>query len=133
FWMLKEVVSASTPLDVILFSSGFFVYAVFDVIGVFLLVRAISPWFHIPTHFRKQKNRPEGPPKSMVFGPAIAEASPEDWANAFKKDSTPLKIEYLKNYIHETYLVAEKVLRKYRRLSWAVCFVSVANALLLPL
>ena len=131
--MLKEVVSASTPLDIILFSCGFFVYAVFDAIGVFLLVRAISPWFHIPPHFRRQKNQPEGPPKSMVFGPAIAEASPEDWANAFKKDSTLLKIEYVKNYIHETYLVAEKVLRKYRRLSWAVCFVSVANALLLPL
>jgi hypothetical protein len=61
--MLREVVSASAPLDRIVFNCGFFLYAVVDVIGVFLVLSAIYPWFNIPDYLRKKSGHAAGQPK----------------------------------------------------------------------
>jgi putative hydrolase of the HAD superfamily len=131
--MLKEVLPGLPWLDGVIFNSAFLAYAAVNGIGVFLLVRAIYPWFNIPAYWFKKKKSSSGPPKSMLFGPLIAAAGPEAWADSFKEEPTKLEITYFKNYVHETYLIAEKILRKYKRLRNALCFVVIGNALLLPI
>jgi putative hydrolase of the HAD superfamily len=128
--MLKDVLPLM-PVGVrIRFNYAFFAYEVVNVVGVFLLLSAIYPWFNIPRYW-KRRAKASGPPASMLFGPQIAKASPEAWVDAFKETSS-IKTRYLKDYIHETYLIAEKIKRKYRGLRWALIFVVVANLLLLP-
>jgi hypothetical protein len=131
--MLKEVLSTSAPLDRILFNCGFFCYAAADVVGVFLLLSAIYPWFNIPDYWRTKSGHAAGQPKSMIFGPLIAEASPAEWAKAFTEKSADLKGNFLKNYILETHLIAQKIVLKYKGLRCARWFVVIANLLLLPL
>ena len=128
--MLKDVLPAMPVGARIRFNYAFFVYEVVNVLGVFLLLSAIYPWFNIPRYWKRRSKAP-GPPTSMLFGPQIAKASPEAWVDAFK-EATSIKTRYLKDYVHETYLIAEKIKRKYRLLRWALIFVVVANLLLLP-
>jgi putative hydrolase of the HAD superfamily len=132
--MLKELVPVLPWWDGVIFNGLFLGYAGINGIGVVLLVRAIYPWFNIPSYWRKKKERSSGRPKSMIFGPLIAAVTPEAWADAFKEQpASDLEVCYLKNYIHESYLIAEKILRKYKRLRNALWFVAIGNALLLPI
>jgi putative hydrolase of the HAD superfamily len=129
--MLKDILPVVPVAARIRFNYAFFVYEVVNVIGVFLLLSAIYPWFNIPRYWKRRAKAP-GPPASMLFGPQIAKASPEAWVEAFKTPGS-LKTRYLKDYIHETYLIAEKIKRKYTLLRCALIFVLPANLLLLPI
>jgi Family of unknown function (DUF5706) len=129
--MLKDVLPALPVPARVRFNYVFFAYEVVNAIGVFVLLSAIYPWFNIPKYWRRRAEA-SGPPSSMLFGPQIAKASPQAWADAFK-DTTFVKTRYFKDYIHESYLIAGKIKRKYTRLRCALIFVVVANLLLLPI
>jgi len=98
-----------------------------------LVLWAIYPWFNIPGYLRKKSGHVTAAPKSMIFAPLIAEVSPEAWGEAFTVKPADLKTTFLKNYIHETHLIAHKIVLKYKGLRRAQWAVVVANFILLPL
>src|SRR6266496_3040987 len=70
--MLGNILPALSWIHRTTFNCVFFSYVTVDAVSVFLLLSAIYPWFHIPKYWRRKKS-PTEPPKSMIFGPLIAE------------------------------------------------------------
>ncbi|MBB3236937.1 hypothetical protein [Phyllobacterium endophyticum] len=106
----------------------FAAFALLATSGALVTFHAIRARFRYPRAAAKDR-----PPASMLFWMGISRTQPNRWAKAFidpadpKKVAPELRIEYLRNYIVETYLVAAKVADKVRFLepaqriqSWAI-------------
>ena len=94
----------------------FAVHAVLLVVGVVVALLAVRPRFNVP------KEWSGGGPKSFLFFEKIAETTPGNWADAFVNHDAAetLKLEYAKNNIFETYLIAQKIGWKVSKLKVAV-------------
>lgn len=93
----------------------FGIYAVALLIGVLFVLVAVKPRFNVPQAWKI------GSPRSFLFYQKILETSPENWGKAFKDRSVDeLRLEYAKNSIVETYLIAEKIPKKLRPLNVGV-------------
>jgi hypothetical protein len=99
-------------------------YAVVVAVSAFVIFGAIKPTFNEPGQW---KGRTDGPPKSMNFYARILDANPQVWGQTFVEltgdtNNGPdnLKAQYAKDYIFETYLVAEKVAHKLKKVAPAV-------------
>ena len=108
-------------------------YVVTVAICSFLLFGAIKPTFNEPEQWKAPV---PGPPNSMTFYARILDADPESWGRTFvdlaavsTKEFDAIKARYAKDYIFESYLVAEKVAEKLRRVAPAV--TALERALLL--
>jgi GTP cyclohydrolase I len=114
----------------------FFLYAALIVAGAGVLIWGVRPFFNIPqgwTPDRLQSSE-EGdyPPRSRLFFEKIASVRPEQWAQYFAE--TPLKElreAYLKDYLHEAYLVADKLRSKLRLLRFGVFLLAISSGVLL--
>lgn len=96
-------------------------------IGATLTVLAVKPTFRIPKNW-------SGVPGSMLFYEKIVSARGKDWANAFsERSSVELDRQYLKNAIFETYLIAQKIRIKLKKLRWGIWLFIVSTVLLVGL
>jgi hypothetical protein len=93
-------------------------------ISAYVVFGAIKPTFNEPEQW---KARSDGPPKSMNFYARILDANPQVWGQTFvnltgSSDKGPdnLRAQYAKDYIFESYLVAEKVAQKLQKVAPAV-------------
>ncbi|NYT32067.1 hypothetical protein [Rhizobium sp. WYCCWR 11128] len=106
----------------------FAAFALLATSGALVTFHAIRARFRYPRAAAKDR-----PPASMLFWMGISRTQPNRWAKAFIDQADPknvapeLRIEYLRNYIVETYLIAAKVADKVRFLepaqriqSWAI-------------
>lgn len=120
--------AAAISLGVIFCYSLFALFALCAICGALVTFHAIRARFRYP----KEAAEDVGP-RSLLFYIPISLTQPGQWGKAFLAPSDPsklrpdLKIQYLKNYIVEAYLVAIKVADKVRFLepaqrlqSWAI-------------
>lgn len=116
------------------FTFLFIAYIIVSIVGVICLLTAIYPYFNLPHYFKNSENKTEHPdrPTSFLSGPQIAKCPGRIWANAYVAGQK-LKLDYVKNYIFESYLVAEKVARKYSRLRIATAAIYLAFIFLIAL
>lgn len=91
--------------------------------GAVLTLWAVQPRFRIPSVWRTKST-----PASFLFFSKILEVSGKNWANAFTGASVDqLESQYVKNSILETYLIAQKIPKKLRPLTWGVRFLLQAR------
>lgn len=106
-----SAISVAIIVSYLLFAS----FALFATAGALVTFHAIRARFRYPRAAARDK-----PPVSMLFWMPISRTQPNRWAKAFLdpadaiKTASELKVEYLKNYILETYLIAAKVADKVR-------------------
>lgn len=111
----------------------FFVYVVVVAVSAFAIFGAIKPTFNEPAQWR---NPSEGPPKSMNFYARILDANPRVWGQTFvdltaqSASGSALKARYAKDYIFESYLIAEKVAQKLEKVAPAVKWLQRSMLLL---
>lgn len=115
--------------SVLVFSS----YALFAAFALFATSGALVTFHAIRTRFRYPREAAkDSKPGSMLFWMGISRTQPDRWGKSFvdptdpNKISAELRIEYLKNYIVETYLIAAKVADKLRFLEPAQRIQSLA-------
>ena len=97
---------------------------------------ALITFYAIRTRFKFPQSSVAGAPKSHLFFMGIMSAAPENWSAAFlaenpKKVRPDLQVEYLKNYIVETYLVSAKLADKLKYLEPAQAMQQVAIKILI--
>lgn len=122
--------------------AGYMVIALYSLFGLYFLLLtvgalmtlwAVQPRFRIPKVWGHTKRMPA----SFLFFEKILEVSGKNWANAFTGTSSEqLELEYLKNSILETYLIAQKIPKKLRPLTVGVrLFIAstIVLILLLPM
>lgn len=112
---------ASTA-DTLLASWGvaFLLYALLLLAGVYLVLTAIQPRFNIPRGW-SENSTASGRPKSYMFFEHIVSAGPRGWVLGFRNLSpSELQLEYVKNSILESFLVAQKIGTKLRPLKLGV-------------
>lgn len=109
-------------------------YVVFAIFTLLAVSGALVTFHAIRARFRYPKEAAEDlRPKSLLFYMSISRTQPDRWGKAFldpldsSKLKGDLKVDYLRNYIIESYLVAAKVADKMRFLepaqrlqSWAI-------------
>lgn len=92
----------------------FLIYVILVTWAVWSILGAIRPTFNMPKTWTDGGRT--GRPTSMVFYKGILDDSAVTWGRTFMDATDPdgieLKAYYAKNYIHEAYLVAEKVAEK---------------------
>lgn len=104
-------------------------FAIFAVSGALVSFHAIRARYRLPDASTSTSV------KSHLFFSFIVELSPDAWAKSFLSHngtqiSQELKIEYFKNYITESYLIASKVADKMRYLEPAQQLLSHAIKML---
>lgn len=111
----------------------FFAYVILVTWSVYRVLGAVRPKFNSPATWRGDAKT--GLPGSMLFYEKILDVRPSDWGRAFQNltgaDAATLKEYYAKNYITETYLVAEKVAHKLEVLEPGVNALRAAMILLI--
>lgn len=103
-------------------------FAVWSVIG------AIRPKFLIPETWKNATGK--GGPTSMIFYKGILDTNPVEWGRTFEDKAAQdkadnLKATYAKNYIAESYLVAQKVAEKLESLKPGIAALRIALVLLM--
>ena len=92
-------------------------------ISAFVVFGAIRPTFNEPAQW---KTRSDEAPKSLNFYARILDANPRVWGQTFidltdqTGEPNALMARYAKDYIFESYLVAEKVAHKLQKIAPAV-------------
>lgn len=124
----------------IFFHIVFAIYCLFTIFGAFLVIKAVRPRFMIPDSWSNEQNGGQSTPgqvgklptiPSFLFFEKILDTKPSDWARAFtKNNANNLKIQYIKNYIHESYLVADKIRTKMKSLKPGVFFLQISVVVL---
>jgi hypothetical protein len=101
----------------------FCLYAVLVSVGVSMILYGVQPRFNLPKVPTSKKG-----PKSLLFYRFIIETVPEEWGKAFSGVSShDLEMQYVKNSIVETYLVAQKIPVKIKWVTRGVrCFLAAA-------
>lgn len=111
----------------------FGVYFVLLALGTALTLWAVRPRFRIPAIWKS----PKPTPASMLFFEEILKVSGRNWASAFTTTSPEkLELEYTKNSILETYLIAQKIPKKLQPLTkagWLFFASTLVLIILLPL
>ena len=103
----------------------FGLYGIALLIGVLLVLIAVKPSFNVPEAWK------QGSPRSFLFYKKILETKPEDWGKAFsERSSDDLRLEYAKNAIVETYLIAQKIPKKLSPLKTGVWFFFASTVIL---
>jgi hypothetical protein len=98
----------------------FFLYAIYFSAGAMVIFFAIRTRFVMPSTWANSGD--PNPPKSRLFYSFICSVTPKAWASSFRynefeeKKPDLLVVDYVKNHIIETYLVAHKVKDKIRLL-----------------
>jgi hypothetical protein len=122
------------------FNLLFYAYGTLVALGAFCVISGIFPRLNIPPgwspiRLRNPKPTADDPqtglPSSFLFAPEIVKSSPRGWAQAFV-DTNPeaLKSIYVKDHIHETYLVAEQIPHKLGWLWVGMRAIQIANLIL---
>lgn len=107
----------------------FIVYILAVISGAMLTFKATETRFKYPKG-KKQK------PRSYIFYDGMLTVSPSDWGKSFLKSDNltklnpNLQLEYLRNYISESYLIAAKVADKLRYLGPAQWYLQWAIRIL---
>lgn len=108
-------------------------YVLFAAFALLATSGALVTFHAIRSRFRYPKPAADGKRvESLLFWIPISRTQPSMWAKAFVDPTDPskispgLKLEYLKNYIVETYLIAAKVADKVRFLEPAQRLQSLA-------
>jgi hypothetical protein len=102
-----------------LYHGLFFLYCFLIVCGAMLVVWSIRPRFDISRSHKAQlakgASARKARPRSFLFAPVILQCRPAEWVDSFlNRSSEELTGEYAKDFIHETYLIAEKTRAKLR-------------------
>jgi hypothetical protein len=85
---------------------SFFLYVFTLALGAIFVVYAVKPRFNVPADWGKETDAPG----SFLFFKQIIRSTPEVWAQAFtSRNAIQLQLEYARNSILETYLIAVKV------------------------
>lgn len=116
----------------------FLAFAFCLISGALITFKATQSRFRFPKSLANTSNG-KGParPKSRTFFVGMLSVSPADWAASFlDRDNSSalepaLSLDYLKNYISESYLIAGKVADKLRFLMPAQWFQQMAIRILL--
>jgi len=117
---------------VALFHGIYLFYGIFVCIGAGGTIYGIFPRFNIQPAWRRSQHHTGAAPSSFLFAPKITESGPSVWAKAFvKADAKSLIVDYAKNYIHETYLVSEKIETKMNKSRLGLLALCVAPWILL--
>jgi hypothetical protein len=122
------------------FNLLFYAYGTLVALGAFCVTTGIFPRLNMPAGWsplgaRNLKStagdRQSGLPNSFLFAPQIVKSSPREWAKAFvDNDPHTLKCAYVKDHIHEAYLVAEQIPYKIGWLWVGMRAIQVANLIL---
>jgi hypothetical protein len=111
----------------------FAVYVLFPVYFLILAVGATLTIFAVRPRFRIPKTW-SGTPGSLLFFAKIVSASGKEWASAFaQRSGVEVDQQYLKDAIFETYLIAQKIRIKLRKLRWGIWFFIISTVLLVVL
>ncbi len=96
-------------------------------VGATLTVLAVRPSFRIPRTWG-------GAPASLLFYAKIVKATGKEWASAYtQRPGVEVDRQYLKDAIFETYLIAQKIRIKLRKLRWGIWLFIVSTVLLVGL
>jgi hypothetical protein len=111
---------------------AFFVYVILVTISVLIILSAVKPQFNVPKSWTRSK---ADRPTSALFYKGILDVTAPAWGELFiglgTAEGADLKAYYAKCYIAESYLVAEKVAIKLRRLNPGVGMLQDAMWVLL--
>lgn len=119
---------AGALLMAVYFLFGF--YFLLLTAGAVLTLWAVQPRFRLPGVWKHTKTTPA----SFLFFAKILEVSGKNWANAFTGASADqLELQYVKNSILETYLIAQKIPKKLRPLTAGVRFFIASTLVLIVL
>lgn len=116
---------------------GFFAYIFCVISGALITFKATETRFKYPERSAPADDGEPSHPRSHVFYEGILFVSPTDWAKSFLKRDNPAKLEpslqlqYLRDYISESYLIAAKVADKLRYLVPGQKFLQMAIRILL--
>lgn len=116
---------------------GFFAYIFCVISGALITFKATETRFKYPEGGAPADDGEPSHPRSHVFYEGILFVSPTDWAKSFLKRDNPtkldpsLQLQYLKDYISESYLIAAKVADKLRYLVPGQKFLQTAIRILL--
>ncbi len=107
----------------VLFPLYFLILAV----GATLTVLSVRPSFRIPKTWG-------GAPASLLFYAKIVTATGKEWASAYtQRSGVEVDRQYLKDAIFETYLIAQKIRIKLKKLRWGIWLFIVSTVLLVGL
>jgi hypothetical protein len=122
------------------FNLLFYLYGTLVGLGAFCVITGIFPRLNMPPDWSPLgagsikaavRDRQSGLPASFLFAPQIVKSSPQEWAKAFvDNDPQTLKCAYVKDHIHETYLVAEQISYKLGWLWVGMRAIQIANLIL---
>jgi hypothetical protein len=122
------------------FNLLFYVYGTLVGLGAFCVITGIFPRLSMPMDWsplgpRNSKtaalNRRPGLPGSFLFAPQMVKSSPREWAHSFvDNDPHALNCAYVKDHIHEAYLVAEQISYKLGWLWAGMRAIQIANLIL---
>jgi hypothetical protein len=105
----------------------FLLYFLILAIGAVLVMLAIKPSFRVPKTWG-------GAPGSLLFYAMIVKASGKEWATAYTgRSGVEVDRQYLKDAIFETYLIAQKIRIKLKKLKWGIWLFIVSTILLIGL
>lgn len=112
----------------------FGIYSLVVAVSAFIIFGAIKPTFNEPAQWKAPS---EGRPKSMNFYARILDSNPRVWGETFvdltaksNASGNALRARYAKDYIFESYLVAEKVALKLQKVAPAVRWLQRSMLLL---
>src|SRR3984893_12443456 len=122
------------------FNLLFYIYGTLVGLGAFCVTTGIFPRLSMPVDWsplgpRNSKtaalNRRPGLPGSFLFAPQMVKSSPREWAHSFvNNDPHILNCAYVKDHIHEAYLVAEQISYKLGWLWVGMRAIQIANLIL---
>jgi hypothetical protein len=122
------------------FNLLFYVYGTLVGLGAFCVITGIFPRLSMPVDWSPlgpwnskstKRDRQSALPGSFLFAPQIVKSSPREWAQSFvANDPHALKCAYVKDHIHEAYLVAEQISYKLGWLWAGMRAIQIANLIL---
>jgi hypothetical protein len=136
----RDMVRLHAHWLILCFNLLFYAYGTLVALSAFCVISGIFPRLNIPAGWSPirprdlkamEGDREPGLPGSFLFAPQIVRSSPREWAQAFvDNDPGKLKSAYVKDHIHEIYLVAEQIPYKLGWLWVGMRAIQIANLIL---
>jgi hypothetical protein len=118
---------------VILYHLVFGIYCLMTILGALLVINSVRPRFNVPKGWEASQKSNKAKvesfkiPSSFLFFEKILAVKPREWASAFTKQTiSDIQTQYIKNYIHESYLVADKIRIKLKTLQAGMWLLQIA-------
>lgn len=108
-------------------------YMFLVLLGVLFYLAALGPNLNIPSFRAKNINDSPGLETTLLFFKKIAELSEPTWKRRWEKSPDDLQQTLESNFIHEAYLIAEKVSTKHTLMSIGSWCFRFAILFLIPL